>query len=70
MKPGASQFVDRYDRRVLTNTGAPGMDGNEGLGSTIERMKCNVAAAIFANCSQLDNVQLDEIIKRINLYRS
>lgn len=46
------------------------MDGTEGLGSTTECMKCNVAAAIFANCGQLDNAQLDEIIKWVNLYRS
>jgi hypothetical protein len=67
--PLASAFVDRYNRRVLTDDGKPGMDGVEGVGSTTECMKNNVAAAIFANCSQLDNRQLDEIIAWVNLYK-
>ena len=67
--PKASAFFDRYGRRVLTDDGKPGMDGVEGLGSTTECMKSNVAAAIFANCSQLDNKQLDEIIEWVKLYK-
>ena len=69
MKPDASQFVDRYGRQVLTDAGAPGMDGKDDTGSTTECLRNNVAAAIFANCSQLDNAQLDEIIEWIKLYR-
>lgn len=30
----AEQFVTRYGRRVLTDTGKPGMDGKSGMGST------------------------------------
>ena len=69
-QPVASDFIDRYNRRVLTDDGRPGMDGKEGVGSTTECMKNNVAAAIYANCSLLDNKQLDEIISWVNLYRS
>ncbi|CAN7793016.1 hypothetical protein LJR034_009290 [Caballeronia sp. LjRoot34] len=69
-QPSASDFIDRYNRRVLTDDGKPGMDGTEGVGSTTECMKNNVAAAIYANCSQLDDKQLDEIISWVNLYRS
>ncbi len=69
-KPVAADFIDRYNRRVLTDDGKPGMDGVEGVGSTTECRKNNVAAAIYANCGQLDNKQLDEIISWVNLYRS
>ena len=69
-QPVASDFIDRYNRRVLTDDGKPGMDGIEGVGSTTEGMKANVAAAIYANCLQLDNQQLDEIVAWVNLYRS
>ena len=62
MPMSADQFVDRYGRRVLTDDGKPGMDGKEGVGSTTEAMRNKVAASIFANCKQLDDAQLDEII--------
>lgn len=65
----AEQFVTDYGRRVLTDEGQQGMDGKPGIGSTTETQQGHVAAAIFANCSQLDNRQLDEIIEWVRLYK-
>jgi len=65
----AEQFVTGYGRRVLTDDGQQGMDGKPGIGSTTETQQGHVAAAIFANCSQLDNRQLDEIIEWVRLYK-
>ncbi|QOT82205.1 hypothetical protein [Cupriavidus basilensis] len=64
-----SHFVDRYDRRVLTDAGQPGMDGKEGAGSTTEVYRNRVAAAIYANCDHLDNAQLDEIVAWLQIYK-
>lgn len=64
-----SHFVDRYGRRVLTDSGQPGMDGNEGSGSTTEQCRNRVAAAIYANSEQLDNAQLEEISAWVQLYK-
>lgn len=66
----ADQFVIKFGRRVLTDNGEPGMDGEEGIGSTTERHQGAVAAAIYANCDYLDLQQLDEIIEWVELYRS
>lgn len=63
-------LLDRFGRRVLTDDGAPGRDGHEGLGSPTEDAQGRVAAAIYANCKHLDNAQLDEIVAWINLYRT
>ena len=65
-----SHFVDRYGRRVLTDGGQPGMDGNEDGGSTTEQYRNRVAAAVYANCEHLDDAQLDEIIAWVQLYKS
>ncbi|MDX7643869.1 hypothetical protein [Aeromonas caviae] len=65
----AEQFVTEYGRRVLTDDGQQGMDGKPEVGSTTEKQQGHVAAAIFANCSQLDNRQLDEIIEWVRLYK-
>ena len=65
----ANQFVTEYGRQVLTDDGQQGMDGKLGVGSTTETQQGNVAAAIFANCAQLDNRQLDEIIEWVRLYK-
>lgn len=64
------QFVDRYERRVLTDEGKPGRNGIEGMGSTTEQMQGMVAAAIYANCPRLDESQLDEIISWVRLYKA
>jgi hypothetical protein len=66
----ANQFVTGSRRRVLTDDGQQGMDGKAGVGSVSERHQGSVAAAIFANCGQLDNRQLDEIVEWVRLYRS
>lgn len=50
----AEQLVTEYGRRVLTDDGQQGMDGKPEVGSTTEKQQGHVAAAIFANCSQLD----------------
>lgn len=66
----SEHFVNRDGRKVLTAQGQQGMDGKPGIGSTTERLQGNVAAAIFANCQELDNRQLDEIIEWVRLYKS
>lgn len=65
----AEQFVTGSKRRVLTDDGNQGMGGVAGVGSTTERHQGHVAAAIYANCDQLDNRQLDEIIEWVRLYK-
>lgn len=65
-----AQLVDCHERRVLTDDGKPGIDGVEERGSTTEAMKCRVAAAIYANCKQLNDNQLDEIISWVRLYKT
>ncbi|EGG4120931.1 hypothetical protein SJZ58_004333 [Salmonella enterica] len=69
MKVKADQFRTRNFRRVLTDEGLQGMGGVEGVGSTTEKQQGRVAAAIFANCADLDNAQLDDLIEWIRLYR-
>ena len=70
MTRSAKDFTDRFGRRVLTDGGQPGRDGNEGSGSTTEEMQGRVAAAIYANCERLDDAQLDEIIGWIAAYKT
>lgn len=65
----ANQFVTGANERVLTDDGQQGMHGKSGIGSSTERHQGQVAAAIFANCAQLDNRQLDEIIEWVGLYK-
>ncbi|TAM36950.1 MAG: hypothetical protein EPN61_15280 [Burkholderiaceae bacterium] len=62
-------LVDRYGRRVLTDSGQPGRDGHIGVGSTTEQLQGRVAAAIYANCAELDDEQLDEIIGWVAAYK-
>lgn len=69
MEIKAEHFVTGCNERVLTDDGEQGMRGVAGIGSTTERQQGHVAAAIFANCSKLDNDQLDEIIEWVRLYR-
>ncbi len=40
------------------------------MGSTTEKMQGRVAEAIFANCADLNDNQLDEIINWIRLYKT
>ena len=40
-----------------------------GIGSTTEKHQGRVAEAIFANCAELDNDQLNEIIEWVRLYQ-
>ncbi len=55
MEIKAQQFVTSTGRQVLTDNGQQGMGG--------------VAEAIFANCVELDNDQLNEIIEWGRLYQ-
>lgn len=55
MEIKAQQFVTSTGRQVLTDNGQQGMGG--------------VAGAIFANCAELDNDQLNEIIEWVRLYQ-
>lgn len=70
MEIKAEQFVTRDGWRVLTDDGQQGRGGKLGVGSTTETQQGRVAAAIYANCAQLDNRQLDEIIEWVRLYKS
>lgn len=65
----ANQFVTGSNDRVLTGDGQQGMHGKLGIGSTTERQQGQVAAAIYANCAQLNSRQLDEIIEWVRLYK-
>ena len=62
MEIKAQQFVTSTGRQVLTDNGQQGMGGGAGIGSTTEKHQGRVAEAIFANCAELDNDQLNEII--------
>lgn len=70
MEIKAAQFVTRSGRRVLADNGQQGMGGIAGIGSTTEKMQGQVAEVIFANCANLDNTQLDEIISWVRLYQN
>ena len=66
----AKQFLTGSGRGVLTDDGRQGMGGVAGVGSSTEKMVGYVAEAVFENCGQLDNQQLDDIISWIQLYKS
>lgn len=67
---GPQDFLDRFERRVLTNNGAPGMDGKAGSGSTTEIMLASIASVICAQAKYLDDNQLDDIVRWLEMYRS
>ena len=69
MEITADQFVTCGSRRVLTDDGQQGMDCKLGIGSSTEKTQGLVAAAIYANCADLNNQQLDEIIEWVRLYK-
>ena len=69
MEIKAQQFVTSTGRQVLTDNGQQGMGGVAGIGSTTEKHQGRVAEAIFANCAELDNDQLNEIIEWVRLYQ-
>lgn len=69
MEIKAQQFVTSTGRQVLTDNGQQGMGGVAGIGSTAEKHQGRVAEAIFANCVELDNDQLNEIIEWVRLYQ-
>lgn len=68
-KIGPQHFLDRRGRRVLTYTGAPGLDGIPGNGSPTETALASIAAAINIHAHQLDDAQLDNIIRWVNMYK-
>ncbi|RMO33520.1 hypothetical protein ALQ42_200078 [Pseudomonas savastanoi pv. glycinea] len=65
-----NQFLTSTNERVLTDDGQQGMRGKEGIGSSTERHQGHVAAAIYANCGQLDNRQLEAIIEWVRSYKN
>ncbi|MBC3214773.1 hypothetical protein [Serratia fonticola] len=69
MEIKAAQFVTTSGRRVLTDDGHQGMGGEADVGSSTEKQQGRVAAAIYANCEELDNRQLDEIIEWVRLFK-
>ncbi|EHY3137141.1 hypothetical protein K4C27_003795 [Escherichia coli] len=69
MEIKAQQFITSTERQVLTGNGQQGMGGVAGIGSTTEKHQGRVAEAIFANCAELDNDQLNEIIEWVRLYQ-
>lgn len=66
---GPQDFLDRFERRVLTDAGTPGMDGNAGSGSTTEIYLASIAGALNAHAPQLDHAQLDDIIRWVDMYK-
>lgn len=70
MEIKAQNFLTEQGRRVLTDEGKQGMGGKTGIGSTTEKHQGRVAEAILANCGELDNRQLNEIIEWVRLYKS
>lgn len=63
-------FLDRFERRVLTDAGAPGMDGRAGMGSTTEISQASIASVIYAQAKYLDDNQLNDIIRWLTMYKS
>lgn len=63
-------FKTRTGRRVLTDDGQPGLGGVAGVGSTTERKQAAIAAAIYANCEELDVAQLLEVISWVAMYKA
>ncbi len=63
-------FLNYNGKRVLTDAGKQGMRADAGMGSTTERQQGNIAQAIYENCENLDDQQLDDIIKWVKLYKS
>lgn len=61
-------FIDRNGRRVLAESGQPGMDGREGMGSTTE-----LILARFASClaepptGALNDRQFDDLSRWISM---
>lgn len=45
------------------------MRGKTGIGSSTERHQGHVAAAIYANCAELDNRQLEEVVEWVGRYK-
>lgn len=62
-------FKNHNGKRVLADNGKQGMRGDEGIGSTTERQQGNIAQAIYENCEDLDDSQLDDIIKWVKQYK-
>ncbi|AIY44224.1 hypothetical protein LT85_p045 (plasmid) [Collimonas arenae] len=63
-------FVDRFDRRVLTDDGVPGMDAQAESGSTTELSLASIASVIYAQAKHLNDDQLDEILRWVDMYKS
>lgn len=70
MEIKAQDFITGSGKRVLTDNGRQGVGGAAGIGSTTEKQQGNVAEAIFSNCADLNNTQLDDIIRWVQLYKS
>lgn len=55
-------FIDRNGRRVLTESGQPGMDGREGMGSTTELILARFASCLAeASAAGLNDRQFDDL---------
>jgi len=65
-----AHFINRFGRRVLTNSGAPGMDGREGVGSTTELMLASFASLLIDVGDRLDNSQYEELLRWIEMCRA
>lgn len=69
MSVKTSDFVTTEQRRVLTDDGVQGIDGKEGVGSSTERSQGKIAAAIYANASELDERQIEDLVSWLRLYK-
>jgi len=65
-----ADFINRFGRRVLTDSGSPGMDGREGVGSTTELMLASFASLLIDVGDRLDTSQYEELLRWIEMCRA
>jgi hypothetical protein len=65
-----TDFIDNNGRRVLTDYGRPGMDGQEGVGSTTQLALTSIASILFNDGPRLDKQQLEVIAGWVAMYQS
>ncbi|WP_148664568.1 hypothetical protein [Herbaspirillum robiniae] len=66
-----ASFVDRNGRGVLADSGAPGMKGEEGIGSSTEKTLGVLASMLAQNrARQLDSAQYDDLLRWVVMCRT
>ena len=67
---GPQDFTNYEDRHVLTEAGAPGMDGRAGYGSTADIGLASIASIIYVHAKHLNDDQLDDIVRWVDMYKT